>query len=421
MTEPPPIVFISYSWDSEDHKTWVLELATKLVNSGVDVRLDQWHTRLGDSFTHFMESAIETADRVLMILTPAYARKANEREGGVGYEQQIISSEVFDGARGKFVPLLRQGSFQPGRDLALPTHLRGVVGIDMRPVANFDCAFEQLVREIHGKQLSAPSIGPVPTFKEVSTIAGTDLLAQGINASESAEDHGTGGWGTIRLLRDLAPAGGRSAIEMACDEILTRRRNGDKVVMPSVFVEEQTPLRRLLESLEAIDTPTAEQRRARFELKKQVAHTSAWGVPLDILLQEVTSIALTHLGPGSTPWVYNTAHLAEVLEVTYGHFSSEWNSDSGTTKIDIYRRDPDANYGIWLSEAEVDNVLTSAGYGQKKYMMLGIGFEDLPTDVIRSKLLPAQVFEYMRLKYGDSSPLPAGGFFAQEGWTLSLG
>src|SRR4051812_23645739 len=93
MTATHPIVFISYSWDSEDHRTWVLELATRLVHAGVHVRLDQWHVHLGDSFTQFMERAIEEADRVLMILTPAYARKANQRDGGVGYEQQIISSQ----------------------------------------------------------------------------------------------------------------------------------------------------------------------------------------------------------------------------------------------------------------------------------------------------------------------------------------
>lgn len=31
-----PKVFISYSHDTQDHKKWVLDLATRLRNSGID-------------------------------------------------------------------------------------------------------------------------------------------------------------------------------------------------------------------------------------------------------------------------------------------------------------------------------------------------------------------------------------------------
>lgn len=42
-----PKVFVSYSWDSEDHKTWVRELSERLIKNGIDVRLDQWHVAPG--------------------------------------------------------------------------------------------------------------------------------------------------------------------------------------------------------------------------------------------------------------------------------------------------------------------------------------------------------------------------------------
>jgi len=35
----PPKAFVSYSWSSPDHESWVLNLATQLVESGVDVLL----------------------------------------------------------------------------------------------------------------------------------------------------------------------------------------------------------------------------------------------------------------------------------------------------------------------------------------------------------------------------------------------
>lgn len=40
--------FISYAWDSEEHKNWVLKLASDLRRHGVDTILDQWDVRLGN-------------------------------------------------------------------------------------------------------------------------------------------------------------------------------------------------------------------------------------------------------------------------------------------------------------------------------------------------------------------------------------
>ncbi len=50
MNEQNPKVFISYSHDSDEHKKWVLNLATKLRRHGVDAILDQWDLRIGQDF-----------------------------------------------------------------------------------------------------------------------------------------------------------------------------------------------------------------------------------------------------------------------------------------------------------------------------------------------------------------------------------
>lgn len=39
--------FISYAWDNEEHKNWVLKLASDLRHHGIDAILDQWDARLG--------------------------------------------------------------------------------------------------------------------------------------------------------------------------------------------------------------------------------------------------------------------------------------------------------------------------------------------------------------------------------------
>jgi TIR domain len=116
----PPSVFISYSWDSIPHKRWVLQLAERLIRNGVKVWIDQLNLRPGESLTRFMESKIKSSGHVLVICTPAYAKRANKRLGGVGYEQQIISGRIAAGIpRRKFIPIVRAGEIDLGPRCAL--------------------------------------------------------------------------------------------------------------------------------------------------------------------------------------------------------------------------------------------------------------------------------------------------------------
>ena len=53
-----PKAFISYSWDDDNHKRWVSDLATRLREDGVETILDQWHAVPGDQLPQFMEREI---------------------------------------------------------------------------------------------------------------------------------------------------------------------------------------------------------------------------------------------------------------------------------------------------------------------------------------------------------------------------
>jgi hypothetical protein len=58
-TQDIPKVFISYSWDSDDHRKWVQDFATRLrTEGGVDVTLDRWHAVPGDQLPQFMAKAV---------------------------------------------------------------------------------------------------------------------------------------------------------------------------------------------------------------------------------------------------------------------------------------------------------------------------------------------------------------------------
>ena len=142
-------VFITYSWDDQIHKDWVRKLADKLIENGVDVKLDQYDLQLGESSTHFMEKSIIETDKILVILTPQYKQKSQNRSGGVGYEQQIISGEIMAGVdRKKFIPALKFGTYEDGEHCCIPTHFKGIVSLDFRDENIYEQSIEELLRNI---------------------------------------------------------------------------------------------------------------------------------------------------------------------------------------------------------------------------------------------------------------------------------
>ncbi|MCW5141599.1 toll/interleukin-1 receptor domain-containing protein [Burkholderia cenocepacia] len=162
----PPRVFISYSWDSEDHKAWVRALAERLTKNGVHARLDQWHIVPGQSLTQFMEAEVSGCDFTLVVCTKEYARKSLARVGGVGYEQQIITGNIVSGkAREHFIPIVRDGDFAAGPECSIPAAFHGTYAIDMRSDANSDFSMESLLRAIFKAPMYCPpDLGEPPIF-----------------------------------------------------------------------------------------------------------------------------------------------------------------------------------------------------------------------------------------------------------------
>ena len=162
-----PTCFISYAWEAEDHKNWILKLAKALQENGVYVRLDQWDIGPGTILPHYIEESIRESSYVLLVCTPTFARKANAGKGGVGYEKTIVSAEIFEAASDdalnstKFIPVLKYGS----SDEAIPSYLKSRTYVDMRDDTCFDLRLEELLRHIYGTPaLSRPPLGTKPHF-----------------------------------------------------------------------------------------------------------------------------------------------------------------------------------------------------------------------------------------------------------------
>lgn len=154
-----PRVFVSYSHDSQQHRDWVNGLATRLVKNGVDIVLDQWDLTLGGDLPHFMESGLVAADRVLAICTPTYVAKANAGKSGVGYEKMILTAQLMrDISDNRIVPVIRVGA-----GALVPTFLSSKIYVDFRDDATFEACYAELLRNIHGEQVSPrPALGPNP-------------------------------------------------------------------------------------------------------------------------------------------------------------------------------------------------------------------------------------------------------------------
>lgn len=154
-----PKVFISYSHDSIEHKKWVLDLATRTRNNGIDSILDLWELKPGDDLPHFMETNLNSSDKIIMICTERYVNKANSGSGGVGYEKMIITSNLLTNINeNKIIPIIKQSGKKE-----LPTFLKSKLYIDFSTKDDFEFSFDELLRVIHGSPLfKKPEVGNSP-------------------------------------------------------------------------------------------------------------------------------------------------------------------------------------------------------------------------------------------------------------------
>jgi hypothetical protein len=151
-----PKVFISYSWDDVSHKSWVKELASHLRSDGVDVTIDRWGVAPGGQLPEYMERSIRENDYVLIVCTPQYKSRSDNRSGGVGYEGDIMTGEVFvHRNHSKFIPLLRRGEWKD----SAPSWLQGKAYIDFREDSYSEVSYKELYDHLFDQREKAPPLG----------------------------------------------------------------------------------------------------------------------------------------------------------------------------------------------------------------------------------------------------------------------
>ena len=153
-------VFISYSWEEELHNSKVSQFVTRLEENGVQVYYDRY-MKLGERFTDFME-LIDKSDYVLFICTPVYKEKSDKGLGGVKYEKNIITADLYEKRNErKFIPVLFSGTW----NTSLPIWAKGKLGIDYTKEA--DKNFQKLLSSLKEDNLYENIETGIKTKKKV--------------------------------------------------------------------------------------------------------------------------------------------------------------------------------------------------------------------------------------------------------------
>jgi SEFIR domain len=192
-----PKLFISYSWSNAEHEQWVINFASELCESGVDVILDKWDLKEGHDAVAFMEKMVTDPEikKVAIICDAKYAAKADGRAGGVGTETQIISREVYENqAQEKFVAVVREKD-ESGKAY-LPTYYKSRIYIDLSETDRYPDNFERLLRWIFDKPLYVkPELGNKPSFLsegEHVSLGTTAIFKRCVDAIKNHKAHAAG-------------------------------------------------------------------------------------------------------------------------------------------------------------------------------------------------------------------------------------
>ena len=179
LNNKPIKVFITYAWEDEAHKDWAKQLADKLITEGIEAIIDQYDLNPGDRIPQFMEASIKEAVYVLVICTPKYKRKADKRLGGVGYESNLISGEIYTkgSKKRKYIPVLRRGSMEK----SIPAFLAGAYAVDLsEDLENYvyDKNFRELAIKLRGGRRR-----PIASFADRAIVRKEDIAGKTIHAT----------------------------------------------------------------------------------------------------------------------------------------------------------------------------------------------------------------------------------------------
>ena len=266
-----PKVFISYSYDSQEHRRWILKLSTLLHQNDVGVMLDQWDLSPGQDWRQFIEHSVRNSDRILLICTNNYISKLYSGIGGVGYEWQIANAlYAQELGTNHFIPIIRHTS---GRQ-KLPAFLEGLVCFDFTDESQFNARFNDLLHEIQRGPVRKSSLGKfsLAQLPEIPQLVGSasDVYSAAFRVARAGD---LLGW--RQLLKGIKPQVFNSLVQWRQNELDGQQPNSKEQLVQVVdkAVEFISPL--VIVALVGVESGR-EQFRDQRSLLDDLRHIAGW-------------------------------------------------------------------------------------------------------------------------------------------------
>lgn len=134
-------VFLSYSWDLPEHEDKVMSFTQHLRKNGFEAHIDKMLSQ-GETAIHFvsmMHKSMQSADKVIIVLSAGYKEKAESFTGGVGEEYRLLLTDIDKNPK-KYILV----SFSGTSDAITPMGLRARDTVDLSKEGEEERLFAKL-------------------------------------------------------------------------------------------------------------------------------------------------------------------------------------------------------------------------------------------------------------------------------------
>ena len=137
-------VFVTYSWDDEEHKDRIISFTEELRKNGFHAEMDRLRSQMetATDFSKMMHQAITDYDKVIVVLSKGYKIKAEGFNAGVGKEYGMIIKDI-DISKNKYILVC----FEPITNEITPLEFRSRHVLDLTKSDNYNDLFAKLKNE----------------------------------------------------------------------------------------------------------------------------------------------------------------------------------------------------------------------------------------------------------------------------------
>ena len=170
-------IFISYA-QKDINEEKLENLIDILEENNFEIIIDRKKLEAVSDLTNFMETSIRESDYTLVLCTPEYKKRADNRENnptGVGYEARILATKISNNAK-NIIPILFDNTEE-----SIPDFLKGLIYIDL----TFEIKNENYIKKIDEllKKIGIKKIKFNENFKK--ELNSTEIFSKTHNKKES--------------------------------------------------------------------------------------------------------------------------------------------------------------------------------------------------------------------------------------------